>query len=181
MPGAKSYRFTVVPAKGVSLVFAAEKPWAPLSPVWTKVPTGTAILTVTGLDAQGMPVGEPMERTFHRAAVIGKEYPAPAMPWRESARMALDALVHSQDMRCWFTIGEPDPEGHLYRYPSKNVGAAAAALAIYADQVPPPAGRRTTCWASVFRPTLPWHSARQPTILRCMETNSRGTWYPDAV
>ena len=148
VPGAKSYRFTITPAKGEPLVFNADKPWAPLSPVWTKVPTGTATLTITGLDAQGMPVGKPMERTFHRAAVIGKEYPAPAMPWRESARTALDALVHSQDMRCWFTSGEPDPEVHLYRYPSKNVGAAAAALANYANQVPPPADAGTALEAA---------------------------------
>ncbi|MCF7818728.1 MAG: hypothetical protein K9M54_12700, partial [Kiritimatiellales bacterium] len=139
VPGAKSYRFTVAPAKGEALSFTADKPWAALSPIWTKVPAGKETLTVTGLDAQGAPVGEPMTRTFHRAAVIGKEYPAPAMPWRESARTALDALVHSADLRCWFTTGESDPKVDLYRYPSKIVGAAAAALATYAAQTPPPA------------------------------------------
>jgi hypothetical protein len=139
IPGAKSYRFTVVPAKGDALNFTAAKPWAPLSPIWTQMPPGEAKLTVVGLDTQGAMVGEPLTRAFHRAAVIGKEYPAPAMPWRESARTALDALVHSPDLRCWFTNGEPDPRVHLYRYPSKIVAAAAAALAVYAAQTPPPA------------------------------------------
>ena len=139
IPGAQSYRFTVTAANGEVLEFTADKPWVPLSPIWTKVTTGKAKLTVTGLDAQGMAVGEPMTRSFHRAAVIDKEYPAPAMPWRESARTALEALVHSADLRCWFTTGEPDPQVFLYRYPSKIVGAAAAVLATYAAQTPPPA------------------------------------------
>jgi len=139
VPGAKSYRFTVVPARGDVVSFTADKPWAPLSPVWTKVITGKAKLTVQGLDTQGAEVGQPMTRVFHRAAVIGKEYPPAAMPWRESARTALDALVHSPDLRCWFTTGVPDEQFHLYRYPSKIVGGAAAALAMYASQTPPPA------------------------------------------
>jgi len=139
IPGAKTYRFTVTAANGDVLDFTADKPWAPLSPVWTRVTTGKAKLIVTGLDAQGAAVGEPMTRTFHRAAVIDKEYPAPSMSWKESARTALDALVHSTELRCWFTTGEPDPQVFLYRYPSKIVGGAAAALATYAAQIPPPA------------------------------------------
>lgn len=139
VPGAKSYRFTVMPDKGAPLHFNANKPWAPLCPIWSKVPAGKMELTVSGLDAQGATVGQPMTRRFHRAAVIGHEYPPPAMPWRESARTALDALVHSPDLRCWFTTGEPEIQFHLYRYPSKIVGAAAAALAIYALQNPQPA------------------------------------------
>ena len=70
IPGAKAYRFTVTAADGEGLEFTADKPWAPLSPVWTKVTAGKAKLTVTGLDAQGIAVGEPMTRMFHRAAVI---------------------------------------------------------------------------------------------------------------
>lgn len=137
--GAVSYRFTVTASDNKVFNFTADKPWAPLSPIWTKVNAGKAKLTVTGLDVQGVAVGEPMTRSFHRAAVIGKEYPAPAMSWHESARTALDALVHSADLRCWFTVDEPDPQVFLYRYPSKIVGGAAAALAVYASQTPPPA------------------------------------------
>jgi maltose/maltodextrin transport system substrate-binding protein len=139
IPGAVSYRFSVAAADNKIFDFTTNKPWASLTPVWDKVTTGKARLTVTGLDAQGAPVGEPMTRAFHRAAVIFKEYPAPAMPWRDSARTALKALVHSSELRCWFTTGEPDPQVFLYRYPSKIVGGAAAALATYAAQTPPPA------------------------------------------
>jgi len=138
VPGAKSYRFTVTPKTGDPLTFSAAKPWAPLSPVWTKVPTGKATLSVVALDDNGSPVGEPMTRVFHRAAVIGKEYPPAAMSWSESARTALNALVHSPDLQCWFTTGVPAENFPLYRYPSKIVGSAAAVLAIYASQTPPP-------------------------------------------
>ncbi|MCX6895135.1 MAG: hypothetical protein NTZ16_06500 [Verrucomicrobia bacterium] len=139
VPGAKSYRFTIVPAKGEPLTFTAAKPWSPLSPVWEKVITGKAKLTVQGLDDKGVAVGEPMTRIFHRAAIIPKEYAAPTMSWRDSARTALDTLVHSPDLKCWFTTGTPDENFPLYRYPSKIIGGAASALAMYATQTPPPA------------------------------------------
>jgi len=139
IPGAKSYRFTVTPAKGDALSFTADKPWAPLSPIWTKIITGKAKLTVQGLDDKGVEVGEPMTRVFHRAAVIAKEYPPAVMSWSDSARTALAVLVHSPDLKCWFTTGVPDEQLPLYRYPSKIVGGAAAVLAMYAAQTPPPA------------------------------------------
>lgn len=136
--GAASYRFTVTSPNGEVLSFSTDKPWAPLSPIWTRVATGAANLVVLGLDSRGSPIGEPMSRSFHRAAIIGEDDPPAATSWRESARTALDALVHSPDLRCWFIMGEPETQFHLYRYPSKIVGAAAAALAIYASQQPPP-------------------------------------------
>ncbi len=140
VPGAVSYRFEIVPTTGgETQSFSADKPWAPLSPVWTKVPVGKATLTVTALDKGGRPVGEPASRIFHRAAIIAEEYPAAAMPWEKSARTALDALVHSPELKCWFTTGEPDAGTPLYRYPSKIAGAAASALALYASQSPAPA------------------------------------------
>jgi maltose/maltodextrin transport system substrate-binding protein len=148
VPGAKSYRSTVTPKTGDPLAFTAAKPWMPLTPIWTKVPTGKATLAIVALDDHGVPIGEPMTRVFHRAAVIGKEYPPAAMSWSESAREALDALVHSPDLKCWFTTGVPDEQFPLYRYPSKIVGSAAAALAIYASQTPPPADAAEALQAS---------------------------------
>ncbi len=139
VPGAQKYRFVITPEQGKQLAFEAEKPFASLAPVWLKLNAGEAKLEVMALDAQSVPIGQPQIRAFHRAAVLAREYPAPALAWRESARTALDALVHSSGLRCWFTTGEPDEETHLYRYPSKIVGAAAAALATSAAQTPPPA------------------------------------------
>ena len=143
MSGAKTYRFRIQPAKGEALVFTADKPTASLAPIWAKLSPGKTTLTVRGLDADGREIGEAMTRSFHRAAVIPQFYPAPAMPWSESARTALDALVHSDDLKCWFTTGAPEEKFHLYRYPSKIIGAAASALAIYASQMPAPADGST--------------------------------------
>ena len=136
--GAQSYRFTIRPETGAELAFTAAQPWTPLSSVWTQLPVGPASLTLQAFDAKGAPLGLPQRRSFHRAAPFGGSYAAPALPWRESARTALDALVHSPDLRCWFSTGMPDAQFHLYRYPYKIVGAAAAALAIYATQTPAP-------------------------------------------
>ncbi|MBI5689991.1 MAG: hypothetical protein HZC55_07800 [Verrucomicrobia bacterium] len=137
--GAREYRFTVAPAAGETLPFSAPQPTASLAPVWTRVPVGRTTLTVQAIDVRGQPLGEPQRRTFHRAAPFDATYPPPALAWRESARLALEALVHSPDLRCWFTTGEPEEQFHLYRYPYKIVGAAAAALALYAAQQPAPA------------------------------------------
>lgn len=137
-PQAVRYRFSVVPVEGEPLTFTAEYPWAPLTPIWTKLAPGEVELTVVGLDAAGREIGTPNKRSFSRASVVAAKYPPLAMPWRESARTALEALVRSPDLRCWFTTGEPDEAFMLYRYPSKIVGAAAAALAVYASQTPPP-------------------------------------------
>lgn len=139
VPAAKAYRFTAAPAAGEARSFVADKPWVPLTPIWTRLPVGPTTLTVQALDAQGSALGEPMTRAFHRAAPIQEGYPEPATTWHDSARKALDALVHSPDLRCWFSKGEPDEQFPMYRYPSKIAGAAAAALAVYAAQKPPPA------------------------------------------
>jgi len=136
--GASSYRFTVSPATGEARTFVAERPWTPLSAVWTAVPPGAATLAVQPLDAGGAAVGGAATQTFHRAAPFGGTYPPPAMPWSASAGTALAALVHSDELACWFGTGGPDPKVHLYRYPSKIVGAAAAVLAVYAAQKPAP-------------------------------------------
>ncbi len=137
--GAKSYRFTLTPSSGEKLVFEDAKPNVPLSPVWTRVPVGKTTLKVEALDAGGAIMGEAMTRAFHRAAVFQSREAKVDQSWSESARTALDALVHSPDLRCWFTTGEIDEQFHLYRYPAKIIGAAASALAVYATQTPAPA------------------------------------------
>jgi maltose/maltodextrin transport system substrate-binding protein len=112
------------------------------------VPTGRTVLTVQARDAQSRALGPPHQRTFHRAAPFDDSYPAPARSWAESARRGLEALVHSPDLRCWFSNGEPEEQFHLYRYPYKIVGAAATALALYATQQPAPADAPAALQAS---------------------------------
>lgn len=146
--GAEVYRFTLNTVTGEKLVFEADEPTATLSSVWTKVPVGKTTLTVEALDAKGAVVGVAMTRSFHRAAVFKPSEANANHDWNQSARVALDALVHSPDLRCWFTTGEIDEQFHLYRYPSKIIGAAASALAVYATQKPAPADATEALQAS---------------------------------
>src|SRR3989339_843220 len=50
--GAEYYRFTAVSDNGKKHIFEAEKPWAPLTPIWAQLPVGDVSLTVEGLDAK---------------------------------------------------------------------------------------------------------------------------------
>jgi maltose/maltodextrin transport system substrate-binding protein len=137
--GARTYHFEVAGADGQRRAFSAPVPFAPLSPVWADLPVGVTTLRMQARDERGQALGEPRERTFHRAAPFDDSYPRAASGWRDSAQRGLAALVHSPDLKCWFAGGEPEERFHLYRYPYKIVGAAAAALAVYATQQPAPA------------------------------------------
>jgi hypothetical protein len=140
--GAEFYRFTLSTATGEKIVFEAAEPSASLAPVWKTLPVGRTNLSVESLNLAGVKMGPEETRSFHRAAVFraGDEVVDPA--WGESARIALDALVHSPDLGCWFTSGEIDGQYPLYRYPAKIIGAAASSLAAYAAQEPVPADAR---------------------------------------
>jgi len=87
--GATAYRFTarVVGMKSATLVFEAENPWAPLTPIWKDLPAGEVILQVQGLkEKDGEPIGLAGERRFYRASVFNGPYQAPAFDFRESVR-----------------------------------------------------------------------------------------------
>ena len=100
--GVVNYRFTVQPASGKPLVFTAEKPWAALSPIWKQLPDGNAKVSVEGINSVGKSVGVAGTREFYRQAVFCADEPKPAMPFDESWRVALKALVHSPDLACWW-------------------------------------------------------------------------------
>ncbi len=58
--GASKYRIVVTPARGVRggpWSFEAEKPWAPLTPIWKDVPAGPLTVSAVGLGAGGEEVG----------------------------------------------------------------------------------------------------------------------------
>ena len=69
VPGAVCYRITVRPGvfnsgrvvadkkAPAGWSFEAEKPWAPLTPIWAQVPAGPVTVSAVGLDADGKEVG----------------------------------------------------------------------------------------------------------------------------
>jgi hypothetical protein len=66
--GAKQYRFAIGQA-----TFEAAEPTAWLSPVWKDLPVGNHTVTLTALDADGKPLGEPQKRRFDKRAPFGGE------------------------------------------------------------------------------------------------------------
>jgi hypothetical protein len=66
--GARKYRFTVRQA-----TFEAETPTAWLSPIWKGLPLDQHTVTLTALDADGKPLGEPQKRQFAKRAPFGGE------------------------------------------------------------------------------------------------------------
>ena len=116
--------------------FFAEHPWAPLSPVWEQLPTGTVQLLVRGIGEEGDDKGVSGKRRFRKAAAFrGPYYEAPRS-YGESARMGLDYLFHLPFVQEWRKSGEPDPDYVLYGYPSKIVGAVIRFMLMYAERVP---------------------------------------------
>jgi maltose/maltodextrin transport system substrate-binding protein len=139
--GAKSYRFTVKSDDGRTRTFEAPEPWAPLSPVWTDVPVGTATLTVEALNKSGGGViSVAGTRQFHRAAVFNGPYGEPLVSYARSAAIALQTVVNEPFVQSWRTTGKPDPSYALYRYASKVIGGGVVSgCALYAAQTPRPA------------------------------------------
>jgi hypothetical protein len=129
--GAFSYRFTVG-----SHSFTATQPTALLSPIWSAIPSGPAVLEVQALDANKKLVGPATTRPFHRAAIFDGPYGSPVLPYDKSADTAIDGLIHEPFVQSWVTLRQPDPSYGLYRYASKTIPAVVNAAVLYANQKP---------------------------------------------
>lgn len=122
--GASKYRFDVLSLGDSALYsFENEVAWAPLSPVWTKMPVGQYSLTVTGVSNDSGDLGVAGHRRFYRAAPFNGVYHQPVMPYDSSAMLALDNLMKENYVRYWFEHRNPDPGYLNYRYPAKIYSA----------------------------------------------------------
>jgi maltose/maltodextrin transport system substrate-binding protein len=122
--GAVRYRFELTSANNSQTYrFEADRPWAPLSPIWASVPVGNFDLKVTGLSAQGAPVGVAGQGKYFRAAPFDGPYLEPLMPYDQSGALALDKAMHKPYVEYWLTHHEPDPGYYYYRYPAKLFGS----------------------------------------------------------
>lgn len=122
--GAVKYHFKVTSeAGGPVLEFDAEHPWAPLSPVWTKVPVGVYNVRVDALDGAGKSLAAYQLVGQYRAAWFNGPYNKPVMPYADSARAALQQILAKDYVQYWFDHKAPDPGYNYYRYPAKIWGA----------------------------------------------------------
>ncbi len=123
--GAKKYQFEVTSDKTSDTVtFEADVPYAPLSPVWTKVPVGGFAVKVVGLSDDGTTLGTAGEKQSYRAAPFnGPYHEPPELPLSESATLALNTLLKKDYVQYWFEHKKPDFGYRLYQYPSKIYSA----------------------------------------------------------
>lgn len=127
-------------AQGKALVFEADSPWAPLTPIWKQLPVGVVNLRVEALKEKGGEViGLAGSRWFYKAAVFHGPYNKPAMDYEKSARLALKKLFEEKFVQSWLRTGQPDRQGYeLYHYPAKIMGALMVGAAAYYNLSPRP-------------------------------------------
>jgi hypothetical protein len=131
--GATSYRFIVHAHDGRTHEFTAEKPWAPLTPVWNDVAEGYTTLTVQGVDAQGKSVGNAAERVFYRSPGFSGDPGKPVTPYDQAGRSALKAIFEAPHVQAWLKDGKPDPSYARYCYPNKVIGGLLRAMVAYSQ------------------------------------------------
>jgi maltose/maltodextrin transport system substrate-binding protein len=130
--GACAYRFTLVCEDGDTHVFTANQPWAPLTPVWDKIPEGGLKITVEGVDASGRSVGAPAELEIYRSPVFSGSYHEPLpISYAEAANNGLRAIFLQSKLQHWLLKGTPDPKFSLYCYAAKEMGAVIRGMVAY--------------------------------------------------
>jgi maltose/maltodextrin transport system substrate-binding protein len=136
--GAKTYLFEAGAADGRAYSFRSREARSDLTPIWGKLPVGPVSLRVSGLDDSGRVMRVATTRAFHRAAPFNGPYGKPVLAYGESARVALESLMHEPFVQSWRTTGKPDPSYPLYRYAAKMMGSLAGGCSLYAQQTPRP-------------------------------------------
>jgi len=140
--GAVKYRFTVLD-KDKSYSFEAKEPWAPLTPIWGKIPDGNVMvrrngkgtlkLKVEGISQDGTVVGLAGERSLEKSPCFKGPYKTSNMTYEESAEKGLRAVFELGHVQQWLKTGTPDPNEPLYGYPAKIMGALMHGLVVFAN------------------------------------------------
>lgn len=139
--GASQYRYEILSLSDSSRYqFESSMPYAPLSPVWTKIPVGYFKLKVIGVSGQGDHLGLAGKGKYYRASPYDPPsdgvYHEAVIPYDSSAKLALATLMHESYVNHWLTHKSPDPEFKLYRYPAKIMGALITGAVMYANLTP---------------------------------------------
>ena len=138
--GAKKYKFTVTAGDTSEYSFIADKPWADLSPVWTKIPVGFVSLKVQGIDDEGKPLGLAGFRKFYKASCYQGPYHQKVLDYGYSAKRALEYVYNQAYIQNWRLNAAPDSTYDLYCYPSKIIGAVVGNMLVYGKLFPADAG-----------------------------------------
>ncbi|MEE9463817.1 MAG: hypothetical protein V3V53_18415 [Bacteroidales bacterium] len=140
---AENYRFSLVhDGASDTLTFIADKPWAPLSPVWDKVETGSVKLLVEALE-NGHVIAKSGEMEFYRASPYRGPYYTKDMDYSESAGKLFRYLYQSPYIQYWEKHGKPDPEYGLYSYPAKMFSAVVSGMLLFHELTDDPLEKET--------------------------------------
>ncbi len=131
------YRFTATSVvDGADYVFTAQQPWAALTEIWQRLPTGYVQLKVEALDRQGQVKELCGAKEFYKDAAFAGPYQSAALDYRASALAAWSHLFRQKHVQTWAQTGAPDPAYPLYCYPAKVIGAVVSSMARYARLAP---------------------------------------------
>lgn len=144
--GAVKYVYTVTDRMHRTCTFESDVPYAPLTPVWDKIPAGWANVSIQAFDAAGNRLADPLLNgdpehhqtasfNFYRNAPFCNGYPPRTRTYAEAAKIGLEYifnLSYVQYLKC----GKPDPDYTFSCYPSKILGGIISAMIDYAAMVP---------------------------------------------
>ncbi len=129
---AARYNYVVKSEDNSQYTFESKVPYSPLSKVWASMPTGTFSLKVIALNANGDSVGLAGSGEYYKAAYFNGPYHKAVMPYDESAKIALNNLLHKDYIECWLKDKAPDHEYQYYRYPAKIYSALVVGAVTHA-------------------------------------------------
>jgi hypothetical protein len=129
---ASIYKFTLTSNTGSqSYSFITDKPWKPLTPIWTKLPFGNFHLKVEALNSKNEILAISGERDFLKSTPFNGPYFNTANNYRESGTRCLEDLFHQDKFQTWLESGEPNKDYPLWVHPTKIIGAVVRGMALY--------------------------------------------------
>jgi len=134
--GAENYLYKIKSEDKSTYNFKNRVPYAPLSKVWIEMPTGFFDLNVIGLNSKGDSIGLAGSGRYYKAAYFNGPYHQAVMPYDESAKKALNNLIHKDYVNYWLEKRVPDPDYALYRYPAKIYSALVIGAVTFARLKP---------------------------------------------
>lgn len=129
-PCTKEYIFTATDSTGATYSFSSNSSQAFLTPIWSKLATGTVTLKVEALTRTDQAKYLIGARTFFKCApFLGKEnYADKARSYKECASMAFGYAFDEPMIQYWAKYGKPDPDYYHNVYPSKTISSIIRAM-----------------------------------------------------
>jgi maltose/maltodextrin transport system substrate-binding protein len=111
--------------------FTSPNPYAPLTPIWDKLPDGEVYLKVEAV-MKNSDVYLSGRRNFYKASVFSPPYAPAAYSYRDAAMKALKYLYNTGHIKDWYFTGKPDHKAYyLYCYSAKILRGIMEAMLMH--------------------------------------------------